>query len=88
MLDSVGEEAPIVRYVNGLIEQAIENRASDLHLEPTEHELRVRYRIDGVLHEIDTVPQGGAVGAHQPAQDHVRRSTSPSGAYRRTAASR
>jgi type IV pilus assembly protein PilB len=57
VFDSVGEEAPIVRYVNGLIEQAIENRASDLHLEPTEHELRVRYRIDGVLHEVDTVPK-------------------------------
>ncbi|HEX3336781.1 MAG TPA: GspE/PulE family protein [Jatrophihabitans sp.] len=56
-LDSVTEEAPIVRYVNGLIEQAIENRASDLHLEPTEHDLRVRFRIDGVLHEVDTVPK-------------------------------
>jgi type IV pilus assembly protein PilB len=58
MLDSVGEEAPIVRYVNGLIEQAIDNRASDLHLEPTEDDLRVRFRIDGVLHEVDTVPRG------------------------------
>jgi type IV pilus assembly protein PilB len=57
-LDSVGEEAPIVRYVNGLIEQAIENRASDLHLEPSEDDLRVRFRIDGVLHEVDTVPRG------------------------------
>jgi type IV pilus assembly protein PilB len=56
-LDSVGEEAPIVRYVNGLIEQAIDNRASDLHIEPTEHDLRIRFRIDGVLHEIDTVPR-------------------------------
>jgi len=57
MLDSVGEEAPIVRFVNSIIEQAIENRASDLHLEPTEDDLRVRFRIDGVLHEIDTVPR-------------------------------
>jgi type IV pilus assembly protein PilB len=57
-LDSVGEEAPIVRFVNGLIEQAIDNRASDLHIEPTEDDLRVRFRIDGVLHEIDTVPRG------------------------------
>ena len=54
-----GEDAPIVRYVNSLIEQAVQNRASDLHLEPTETDLRVRYRIDGVLHEIDRVP--GAV---------------------------
>ena len=57
-LDSVNEDAPIVRYVNSLIEQAIENRASDLHLEPTDSDLRIRYRIDGVLHEIDTVPRG------------------------------
>ncbi|HEV7203936.1 MAG TPA: GspE/PulE family protein [Jatrophihabitans sp.] len=56
-LESVGEETPIIRYVNSLIEQAIDNRASDLHLEPSEHELRVRFRIDGVLHEIDTVPR-------------------------------
>jgi type IV pilus assembly protein PilB len=53
-----GDDAPIVRYVNSLLEQAIQNRASDLHLEPTEHDLRVRYRIDGVLHEVDRVPSG------------------------------
>jgi type IV pilus assembly protein PilB len=51
-----GDDAPLVRYVNSLIEQAIQNRASDLHLEPTEFDLRVRYRIDGVLHEVDRVP--------------------------------
>jgi type IV pilus assembly protein PilB len=58
MLASINDDAPIVRYVNSLIEQAIENRASDLHLEPTETDMRVRYRIDGVLHEVDTVPKG------------------------------
>jgi type IV pilus assembly protein PilB len=51
------DDAPIVRYVNSLIEQAIQNRASDLHLEPTEQDMRVRYRIDGVLHEVDRVPR-------------------------------
>ncbi|HEV7192628.1 MAG TPA: ATPase, T2SS/T4P/T4SS family [Jatrophihabitantaceae bacterium] len=56
-LDAVNEDAPIVRYANALIEQAIDNRASDLHIEPTESDLRVRYRIDGVLHEVDTVPR-------------------------------
>jgi type IV pilus assembly protein PilB len=56
-LAQADEDAPIVRYVNSLIEQAIQNRASDLHLEPTEHDLRMRYRIDGVLHEIDRVPR-------------------------------
>ncbi|WP_433050244.1 GspE/PulE family protein [Dactylosporangium sp. CS-033363] len=56
-LASLNEDAPIVRYVNSLLEQAIVNRASDLHLEPGEHNMRVRYRIDGVLHEVDTVPK-------------------------------
>ena len=57
-LSSAGDDAPIVRYVNSLIEQAISSRASDLHLEPTETDMRVRFRIDGVLHEIDKVPHG------------------------------
>ncbi|MEV4132312.1 ATPase, T2SS/T4P/T4SS family [Dactylosporangium sp. NPDC049742] len=56
-LTTLNEDAPIVRYVNSLLEQAIVNRASDLHLEPGEHNMRVRYRIDGVLHEVDTVPK-------------------------------
>lgn len=43
-------EAPIIRYVNLLIAQAVADRASDIHLEPTDQELQVRYRIDGVLH--------------------------------------
>jgi len=51
------EDAPIVRYVNLLITQAIQDRASDIHLEPTEHDLRVRYRIDGVLHEVMRSPK-------------------------------
>jgi type IV pilus assembly protein PilB len=51
------DDAPIVRYVNSLIEQAVVNRASDLHLEPGEGDMRVRYRIDGVMHEIDIVPR-------------------------------
>jgi len=56
-LMSDGDDGPLVRYVNSLIEQAIQSRASDLHLEPTENDMRVRFRIDGVLHEIDKVPQ-------------------------------
>jgi len=51
------DEAPVVRYVNALLERAIDNRASDLHLEPGQDEMRVRLRIDGVLHEVDTVPR-------------------------------
>jgi type IV pilus assembly protein PilB len=54
---SVDEDAPVVRFVNSLLERAISSRASDIHLEPSQHELRVRLRIDGVLHEVDTVPK-------------------------------
>src|SRR3954469_18705102 len=51
------EDAPIVKYVNLLITQAIQDRASDIHLEPTETDLRVRFRIDGVLHEVMRSPR-------------------------------
>ena len=53
----VVEDAPIVKYVNLLITQAIQDRASDIHLEPNEHSLVVRYRIDGVLHEVMKSPK-------------------------------
>ncbi|WP_084103657.1 GspE/PulE family protein [Demequina sp. NBRC 110056] len=59
----VGEDdAPIVRFVNLLISQAVQDRASDIHIEPGEKELRVRYRIDGVLHEMQTAPKSIANG--------------------------
>ena len=57
MID-VDEDAPVVRWVDALLERAINDRASDIHLEPTEAEMRVRLRIDGVLHEVDAVPVG------------------------------
>jgi type IV pilus assembly protein PilB len=53
----IADEAPIVRFVNLLVSQAIADRASDIHLEPGEGELRVRYRIDGVLHEAHRSPR-------------------------------
>ncbi len=57
-LNSVNEDAPVVRYVNALLERAITSRASDIHLEPSEYDLKIRLRIDGVLHEVDAVPRG------------------------------
>ncbi|MCU1636682.1 MAG: type secretion system protein GspE, partial [Cryobacterium sp.] len=51
------DDAPIVRFVNLLISQAIQDHASDIHIEPGEHSLRVRYRIDGVLHEMQSAPK-------------------------------
>jgi type IV pilus assembly protein PilB len=56
-MTEVVEDAPIVKFVNLLITQAIADRASDIHLEPAEDELRVRYRIDGVLHEVMRSPR-------------------------------
>ncbi|HTV11202.1 MAG TPA: ATPase, T2SS/T4P/T4SS family [Acidimicrobiales bacterium] len=53
----VREDAPIVRLVNLLISQAISDRASDIHVEPTGKDLRIRYRIDGVLHEVMRSPR-------------------------------
>ena len=53
----VSEDAPIVKLANLLIRQAIQDRASDIHIEPTEREVRVRYRIDGVLHEVMRSPK-------------------------------
>jgi type IV pilus assembly protein PilB len=55
--DAIEDDAPIVRFVNLLISQAIQDRASDIHIEPAEYDLRVRYRIDGVLHEMQRAPK-------------------------------
>ena len=55
--DSPEDEAPIVRFVNLIVSQAIQDRASDIHIEPGEDNLRVRYRIDGVLHEMQSAPK-------------------------------
>jgi general secretion pathway protein E len=50
-------DAPVIRLVNLLIIRAVEARASDIHIEPMDGELRVRYRIDGVLHEVESPPR-------------------------------
>ncbi|PIU65012.1 MAG: type II secretion system protein GspE, partial [Armatimonadetes bacterium CG07_land_8_20_14_0_80_40_9] len=56
-LRELGEEAPIIRMVNAVVMQAIRDRATDIHIEPQERELRVRYRVDGLLHEAMTPPK-------------------------------
>lgn len=55
LLDT-SDEAPIIRYVNGLLTQAYRQRASDIHIEPFETEVIVRYRVDGILYEIQRPP--------------------------------
>ena len=52
-----GEEASIVKFVNQIIAEADRQGATDIHIEPQETELRIRYRIDGMLHKVDVPPQ-------------------------------
>ena len=56
-LRDMASEAPVIRLVNALVAQAVEKRASDIHIEPFEKEFRVRYRIDGVLVNQDSPPR-------------------------------
>lgn len=51
------DEAPIIRYVHMVISEALKRRASDIHMEPLEKRFRIRYRIDGVLHEVENPPK-------------------------------
>ncbi len=53
-LKDLASEAPVIRLVNQIIQRAVETQASDIHIEPFEDRLRVRYRYDGVLHEADS----------------------------------
>lgn len=55
-LRDLASEVPVIRMVNLIISRAVEARASDIHVEPFEKDLRVRYRVDGVLHNIDPPP--------------------------------
>ena len=55
-LKDLASEAPVIRLVNQIIARAVETQASDIHIEPFEDALRVRYRYDGVLHEVESQP--------------------------------
>ena len=57
-LKDIANEAPIIRLVNQVIAKAIEARASDIHIEPEMEAVNVRYRIDGVLRQTETIPSG------------------------------
>src|SRR5947209_6677823 len=52
----LADDAPVVKLINGLLTDAVKRGASDIHIEPFEHELRVRYRVDGALHEVMKPP--------------------------------
>lgn len=55
-LKDLASEAPVIRLVNLMIARAVESRASDIHIEPFENRLKVRYRVDGVLREVESPP--------------------------------
>lgn len=59
-LKDQASEAPVIRLVNLLVQRAVDLRASDIHVEPFEHQFKVRYRIDGVLHEGEAPPINSA----------------------------
>ena len=56
-VESAAEEAPVIKLVNTLISRSAADRTSDIHIEPNEKDLRIRYRIDGVLHELMRTPR-------------------------------
>jgi type IV pilus assembly protein PilB len=55
-------EGPVITFVNQLLRRAVDERASDLHLEPTKEGLRVRFRVDGILHDVTNAPSSLQVG--------------------------
>ncbi|HVE28191.1 MAG TPA: ATPase, T2SS/T4P/T4SS family, partial [Sporichthya sp.] len=55
-LVTIGSDISPVEIVDGLVEHALADRASDIHIEPQESRVRVRYRVDGVLHEVLQMP--------------------------------
>ena len=57
LLESTDDEKPIIRLVNGLLARAVKERASDIHIEPFEHEVLVRFRIDGVMQDKMQIPR-------------------------------
>jgi type IV pilus assembly protein PilB len=61
-LHETADDAPVIKLVNQIVAQAVERRASDIHLAPNGRELRVRFRVDGVLQDVTTVPRRMAAG--------------------------
>ena len=56
-LRDLASEVPVIRLVNQMLLRALESRASDVHIEPFENQLKIRYRIDGILHEVEPPPR-------------------------------
>jgi len=65
---AIADDSPLAKALNLLVEEAVKSRASDIHIEPEIDRLRVRYRIDGILHEVTSLP----VGAHGPLISRIK----------------
>ena len=86
-LEKACEDAPVVKLTNHILLSAINQGASDIHIEPYEKSYRVRFRVDGVLREQMQPPLKLKNAAVEPAEDHGLAWTSPSGGCPRTVAS-
>ena len=64
----IADDSPLARALNLLTEEAVKSRASDIHIEPEADRVRVRYRIDGILHEVSSLP----LGAHAPLISRIK----------------
>jgi type IV pilus assembly protein PilB len=81
-------DAPIINLVHQIIAEAIQRRASDIHLEPLERRFRVRYRIDGVLIEVENPPKRLQLTDHLSPEDHGEHQHRRKTRFRRTGASK
>jgi general secretion pathway protein E len=64
----IADDSPVAKALNLLVEEAVKSRSSDIHIEPEADSLRVRYRIDGILHEVTSLP----IGAHGPLISRIK----------------
>lgn len=64
----IADDSPVARALNLIIEEAVKSRASDIHIEPEIDKLRIRYRIDGILHDVSSLP----LGAHRPLISRIK----------------
>ncbi len=85
------DDAPVIKLVYSILGQAVDEGASDIHFEPEEKDMRVRFRVDGVLYEAARVPKRMVAGVVSPDQDHERprhrREAGPAGRARHASTS-
>ena len=67
-IEVIADDSPVAKALNLLVEEAVKSRASDVHIEPEVDKLRVRYRIDGILHEVTSLP----ISAHGPLISRIK----------------